>query len=249
MMSKRSNRRHLGTADLGCARAAAAPRARVQAVARPGPRAKTQRHSGALYLYSPSADFTGDHEERAGFGLVLVAGGGEREHVRWETCRVSASDQYPREIIHVVPSGDHLCVGNSRCASAITVHLLGVPVVVADGPVQASSKFLASATMCWYTGMRYWRSITNLGIGFSLVGSCNTPIPTGFCRQGYGAAGFEGFQLEIGELFLAVGLVGHVTDQVLLGAGDAKQVGELLLFKRKTLPGWRLQADRRRHAM
>src|SRR5215469_3303242 len=44
--------------------------------------------------------------------------------------------------------------------------------------LQASSRFSASTTMCWYIGTRYWCSITNLGIGFSPVGSSNAQSPS-----------------------------------------------------------------------
>src|SRR6266852_6858967 len=89
--------------------------------------------------------------------------------------------------------------------------------------LQASSRVSASTTMCWYIGTRYWRSITNLGIGFLLLDASNAPTPASFCQQGsYWSAGPEGLEPKVGEAFLAGGLVGHVMDEVVLVASDAK---------------------------
>src|ERR1700730_1546661 len=77
--------------------------------------------------------------------------------------------------------------------------------------LQASSRLSASTTICWYMGTKYWRSITNLGIGFLLLDfPTPQPPPTSVSRGGDWSAGSEGLQPELGEAVLAGGLIGHV---------------------------------------
>src|SRR5216684_1857264 len=95
--------------------------------------------------------------------------------------------------------------------------------------LQASSRFSASTTMCWYMGTKYWRSITNLGIGFLLLDfPTPQPPPTSVSRGGDWSAGSEGLQPELGEAVLAGGLIGHIVHDVVLSAGDAEEVRELV---------------------
>src|SRR5712671_7328461 len=95
--------------------------------------------------------------------------------------------------------------------------------------LQASSRFSASTTICWYMGTKYWRSITNLGIGFLLLDfPTPQPPPTSVSRGGDWSAGSEGLQPEFGEAVLAGGLIGHVMDKVVLVASHAEQVRELV---------------------
>src|ERR1700730_1480690 len=56
--------------------------------------------------------------------------------------------------------------------------------------LQACSRFSASMTMCWYMGTRYWRSITNLGLGVSCL-MLPTPRPphASACRVDIGQLG------------------------------------------------------------
>ena len=54
------------------------------------------------------------------------------------------------------------------------------------------------------------------------------PLPTSVSRDGDWSAGSEGLQPELGEAFLAGGLVGHVMDEVVLVAGHAEEVRELV---------------------
>ena len=54
------------------------------------------------------------------------------------------------------------------------------------------------------------------------------PPPTSVSRGRDWSAGSEGLQPEFGEAFLAGGLVGHVMDEVVLGAGHAEEVRELV---------------------
>jgi hypothetical protein len=54
------------------------------------------------------------------------------------------------------------------------------------------------------------------------------PLPTTVSRDGDWSAGPEGLQPELGEAFLAGGLVGHVVHDVVLSAGDAKEMCELV---------------------
>src|SRR5216684_2354624 len=106
--------------------------------------------------------------------------------------------------------------------------------------LQASSRFSASTTMCWYMGTKYWRSITNLGIGFLLLDfPTPRPPPTSVSRGGDWSAGSEGFQPEFVEAFLAGGLIGHVTDQVVVGAGHTEEVSKLVNHQ----PNCRILAD------
>jgi hypothetical protein len=64
-----------------------------------------------------------------------------------------------------------------------------------------------------------------LGIGISPVDISNAqPLPTSVSRGGDWSAGPEGLQPKFGEAFLAGGLVGHVMDDVVLSAGDAKEM-------------------------
>src|SRR5215470_6612808 len=109
--------------------------------------------------------------------------------------------------------------------------------------LQASSRLSASTTMCWYIGTRYWRSMTNLGIGFLLLDlPTPQPLPTSISRGGERSAGAERLQSEFGEAFLAGGLVGDVMDHVVLGASDAEEMCELVDHQ----PDCRVSADRLR---
>src|SRR6266853_6852159 len=54
------------------------------------------------------------------------------------------------------------------------------------------------------------------------------PLPTSVSRGGDWSAGSEGLQPEFGEAVLAGGLIGHVVDDVVLGAGHAEEVCELV---------------------
>ena len=94
----------------------------------------------------------------------------------------------------------------------------------------ARSALSASYTMTQaHTGRRYCTSIANLGIGYSPVGFSNAQAPANFCQQGRDElASSEGFQTEFGEALLAGGLVVDVMDEVVLGAGDAEEMGELV---------------------
>src|SRR3984893_6272104 len=95
--------------------------------------------------------------------------------------------------------------------------------------LQASSSFSASTSMCWYMGTKYLSSITNLGIGFLLLDFPTPhPPPNSVSRGGDWSAGSEGLQPELGEAVLAGGLIGHVVDDVVLGAGHAEEVCELV---------------------
>ena len=88
---------------------------------------------GGVTVCLVSSEFRGDHEPRAGLGLILVEEGGERNHVRRKTFRVSAGDQYTLEMVRFIPIWDHFGFSDARRASAVTIHLLGVPVdIVAD---------------------------------------------------------------------------------------------------------------------
>src|SRR6202047_1777737 len=72
--------------------------------------------------------------------------------------------------------------------------------------LQASSRFSASTTMCWYMGTRYWRSITNLDIGGFSGWIFQRPNPRQLLSAGVvWSAGPEGLQTEflarqLGEL-------------------------------------------------
>src|SRR5246127_3551860 len=72
--------------------------------------------------------------------------------------------------------------------------------------------------------------MTYLGIGISPVGCFPTPRPppNSVGRGHVWSAGAEGPQPELGETFFAGGLVGSVVGQVILGAGDADEVRELV---------------------
>src|SRR6266566_5609870 len=82
---------------------------------------------GGLFVFSK---FRGDLEERASLGLILVEEGGQAEHVQREAFRVSAGYDKKMGMIRLISLGDHLGFGDGCRASAIAVHLLGVPVDV-----------------------------------------------------------------------------------------------------------------------
>src|SRR6516164_6891069 len=94
--------------------------------------------------------------------------------------------------------------------------------------LQASSRFSPSTTMCWYIGTKYWRSITNLGIGISSGWVFQRLDPHTLLHAGVGiwSAASEGRQSELGEAFLAGGLVRDVTLKRIIG--DAADRGELI---------------------
>src|SRR5262245_33442383 len=93
----------------------------------------------------------------------------------------------------------------------------------------ALSASSASTMTQAHTGRRYCTSTAYLGIGFSPVGfPTPQPLPTSVSRGGGGSASSEGFQAELGEPFLAGGLVVDVVDEVILRAGDAEEMGEVV---------------------
>ena len=64
---------------------------------------------------------------------------------------------------------------------------------------------------------------------FLLFDVSDAPTPANLCQQGGNwSAGPEGLEPELGEAFLAGGLVVHVVDEVVLATGDAEQVSELV---------------------
>src|SRR5262245_45722978 len=80
-----------------------------------------------------------------------------------------------------------------------------------------------------HTERRYCTSTAYLGIGFSPVGSSNAPAPANFYQQGRdGLAVSEGLQAELGEAFLAGGLIVDVVNDVVRRAGNAKEMCELV---------------------
>src|SRR3984893_17181739 len=89
------------------------------------------RGRGGLFVVG---ELLRDLEERTGLGLVLVKERGEAdEHVQRKAFRVSTGDDQTPLRAHVVPVGNELGAGDGRCASAVAVHFLGVPVdIVTD---------------------------------------------------------------------------------------------------------------------